>query len=781
MELYDFQIDAVRDAYQRLQKYNGVFLADVPGLGKTYMGAALLAHLQEEGKKALVIGPPKLKEHWEEVLSLFGVGTARYFSYGKLEEIINDERLMSRDVILIDESHHFRNPNSKRYKDMELICEGKQVILVGATPQNLSIWDLYYQIKLFIPNDNSHQFRIDPVNLSEYFEMCEAGKANLEDLIDQIVIRRTRKDIKELYRHERLVFPARRGPYRVEYTIDKVYPRGLYKKLSKLIEDLTLARYNIGSYIKEDMFSPDEIQRIRQAGVNLRKIMRIILFRRLESSVKALRDSVEWMLMSHEIFLKALDEGKVLVGESAEEVYDEIRSGVDIEEIEIPESAEDTSKFNVESLRRDILNDKRIFHEIRELIAPETIPPEMDDKLNTLIKLLNKPEIKGKKTIIFTQFASTCRYLGEELKKEFEKVDFISQNTGEVLTKAYRFSPKSNRKKIPREDEIDILVSTEILGEGMNLQDAQVVINYELHWNPVRIIQRIGRIDRIGSEHDEVFVYNFFPQEELEKEIKVEEKVTKRIDEIIKLYGTDEKTISMDEEEVRKRLFKIYTEDERSLEEEEIVSTSHQYRQKWLKLKEEYPEEYKIALSLPEMVGTGLKANDRGIVVFCKADDYFRLRLANEAGEIIERDDWKILPLLECAPETPSASLFDNHYNIVEMVRNKFEIEANQREHQKHLLEKIKEQAIQRLDFIKRGKSKAFKERVEELKRKIEYRLLRSEDKRKLWGVLRKYGKEPEELVKEIEEIIENLPHEDKPKIKQRYAQVILSVSLVKD
>lgn len=779
-ELFDFQLDAVRDAYQRLQKYNGVFLADVPGLGKTFMGSALLAHLQEEGKKALVIGPPKLKEYWEEVLSSFGVGTARYFSYGKLEDILNDERLMSRDVVLIDESHHFRNPDSKRYKDMELICEGKQVILVGATPQNLGIWDLYHQIKLFTPNDNFHQFRIDPPNLKEYFKRCASGEANLEDLIDQIVIRRTRKDIQELYRRQDLKFPHRRGPYRVDYSIDKVYPGGLYNKLSWLINCLTLARYDIGSYIKEERFTPDERQRIKTAGENLKKIMRIILFRRLESSVEALRDSAEWMLRSHKAFLKALDEGKVLVGESADEVYEEIRSGADLEDIEIPESAEDASKFEIEKLRRDIESDKEIFQKIKALIARDKIPPQKDDKLQKLVQLLNSPEIKSKKVLIFTQFASTAKYLGEELRKHFDKVDFVSQDIGGVLSKAYRFSPKSNKKRIPPEEEIDILVTTEILSEGLNLQDGQVVINYELHWNPVRIIQRIGRIDRIGSEHDEIFVYNFFPQQELEREIKVEEKVKKRIEEIIKLYGADEKTISMSEEEVRKRLFRIYTEDERALEEEEILATSHQYRQKWLKLREEYPEEYEIALSLPEMMGTGLRTKREGIAVFCRAGDYFKLRLANKEGEIVEKDDWKILPLLECTPETPAVEIYENHYDVVEKMRALFEREANQREHRRHLLERIKEQAIQRLEFAKRGKPQAFKDRVNELIGKIKICRLRSGDKRKLRSVLRKYGKEPEELVKEIEEIIIDLPNEEKPPAKPQYAQVILSASLYK-
>jgi superfamily II DNA/RNA helicase len=781
VELYDFQLDAIRDAYLRLQKYNGIFLADVPGLGKTYMGAGLLSHLQEENKRAIIIGPPKLRENWEEVLSQFNVGTARFFSLGKLEEIINDDRLMARDVILIDESHHFRNPDSQRYKDMEIVCEGKQVILVGATPQNLSIWDLYNQIKLFTPSESFHQFRIDPPDMKDFFKKCDDGNANLENLIDQIIIRRTRKDIKELYKHEDLKFPRRRGPYRVEYSIDEVYSGGLYKRLNWIIDNFTFARYDVGSYIKAGAFTPDDAQRIKIAGKNLKKIMRIILFRRLESSVAALRDSARWMRKSQEAFLQALAQEKVLVGDAADEVYEQIRGGADPEDIEVPATAETANKFNIISLKNDIEKDLLLFEELEEIISEDNIPPSDDDKLLTLINYLKKPEINGKKTIIFTQFASTAKYLGKELKELFPKVDYVTQGTGQVLTKAYRFSPKSNNKRVTHDEEINILVSTEILSEGLNLQDGQIVINYELHWNPVRIIQRIGRIDRIGSEHDEIYVYNFFPQEEVEKEIRVEEKVNKRIKEIIDFYGADEKTINMAEDEVRKRLFKIYTEDERSLEEEEIISTSHEFRQKWQKLRDEYPEEYAMALTLPDMIGTGLKTNEEGVAVFCRADDYFRLMLSNIKGDILQRDDWKVLPLLECSPDEQNEPIAENHYDITEKARELFEDEANKRELKRHLLDKLREQAIDRLDFIKRGKSPKFKERVGNLISKIQTVQIKTIDKKKVRSQLRKYGIDPEELVSNLENLIYALPDEKKPDIKRRYAQVILSESLYKN
>jgi ERCC4-related helicase len=779
VELWDFQRDAVIDAYHRLNEYNGVFLADVPGMGKTYMGAALLAHLQEDGKRAIVICPPKLVEQWKDVLSEFGVGTARVFSIGKLDEIINSEKLLMRDIVLIDESHHLRNPETNRYRDMEIICEGKKVILVGATPQNLNIWDLYYQMKLFTPSEMNHKFRIDPPSLKGFFKAFEDEKADvdIEDLISQIVIRRTRKDIIDYYGKGKIPhFPKRIGPKRIDYSIDKVYPGGIYKKLNELISRMRFARYDIGSYIKEEKFTLEERQRIKQAGKNLRKLIQIILFRRLESSIVAFRDSVDLMHRSHTAFRKALDEEKVLAGESREEVINQLKAGTNLEDLEIPESAYPVEKFYAEALKEDILKDEKIVSEALNLV--KDIKPEEDDKLNRLIDLLNS-EVKAKKTIIFTAFASTAKYLGKELQKRFDKVDYVTQATGQVLTKAKRFSPKSNGYRIKPSEEINILVSTELLSEGLNLQDGEVVINYELHWNPVRIIQRIGRIDRIGSENDKIWVYNFFPQQEAEKEINVEKKVKTRINEIIRRFGADEKTISQDEQEVRKKLFQIYTEDKSSLEEEERESKSNYFRHEWLKLQNEFPEDYKIALGLPAMVSSAIDSKHRGIAVFCRADDYFRLMLSDENGEIKSRNDWDILKLVECNKATDSKSLLSNHLDVIEKVREQFEKEVNKREAKKKLyLEKIKAQIIHKLERLKRGQTERIKKEIDEIISDLREAYLSNAEKRELRKIRNKHGLLLDEILKELRKTLQNTPKQEPVKFQKKYAQVILSESL---
>jgi superfamily II DNA or RNA helicase len=787
-ELYRFQKDAVISAYKKLNKYNGVFISDVPGLGKTYIGSALLSHLETEGKTAIVIAPPRLVEYWREVLLDLGVSKAKVFSMGKLEEILDNERYMKRKVVLVDESHHFRNPETKRYKDLLKICQDKQVILLSATPQNLSIWDIYWQLKLFTPYETNHNFRIYPIELKKYFEACERGEANIEDLISEIFIRRTRSDIKEYYPDEKIVFPERKGPYRVDYSIDNVYEGGLYAKIQELLNKLTYARYNLSKYVKEIDFEPEEFQRLNNAWVNLQRLVRANLYRRLESSVQAFKDSVDRHLKVYNGFKEILiRENKIPIGDinDLEEIAEKLMNDEEFEWRE-GENYYDTKKFDVEKLKEDLEKDIKVFIEIKEAI--KDITPKDDDKLQKLIEILNKEPIKDKKVVIFSAFEATVKYLYKNLKDKFERVDYVAGRE-KILTKIKRFAPKANKAKINPEEEIQILIATEILSEGLNLQDAQVVINYELHWNPVRIIQRIGRIDRIGSEHSEIYVYNFFPETKAEKEIKIEDKVNRRISEIIQNFGYDEKTIHLEEPVVRKKLFEIYTEKPEGLEEPEERSDSKYFEFEFYKLIKEYPEEYRLALELPAMVNVARYSQVQGVIVFCKAGNYYRLRLTDLKGDVINSNDWEILKFLECKPSEGGYDFNKAFYEIIEKTREEFEKEANKREREKlDFIDPQKREIIKFIDKLKRKKSKKFKEKCDELINLIKNKLIDYENGKRIRKFMRdlikKFGlpdeKILEELEKEFNATLISAPQEEKPKIEKVYAQIIIVEELIR-
>lgn len=785
-ELHRFQRDAVIDAYRRLKKFNGVFISDVPGLGKTYIGSALLSHLETEGKIAIVVVPPRLVEYWREVLTDFGATKARVFSSGKLEEILDNEKYMKRQVVLIDESHHFRNPETQRYRDLAKICEEKEVILLSATPQNLSIWDIYWQLKLFTPYETNHNFRIYPIALKKYFEACEKGNANIEDLITQLFIRRTRSDIKEYYPDEKIVFPERKGPVRVDYSIDEVYESGLYQKLKELISKLTYARYNLGEYAKSEEFDQDELQRLRVAWQNLQRLVRINLYRRLESSVQAFKDTLSTHLKIHNSFKEILiNENKIWVGnlDELEDFVERLRNDEEVEWVE-KENFYGSDKFNTEKLKKDLENDIKIFAEMKELI--KDISPQDDDKLQKLIEILQKEPIKGKKIIIFSSFESTVKYIFDNIKDKFEKVDYIAGGE-KILTKIKKFAPKANKAKIKPEEEIQILVATEVLAEGLNLQDGQVVINYELHWNPVRIIQRIGRIDRIGTEHSEIYVYNFFPETAAEKEINIGKEIEKRIEEIIQNFGYDEKTIRLDEPTVRKKLFEIYTERPEGIEEIEEKSTAKYFEYEFNKLIKRYPEEYQKTIQLPAMVNIARGHNTKGIIVFCRADDYYRLKLADFEGNIISSDDWKILEILKCKPEEKGWEFNKDYFEIIERVKEKFEYEANEREKDKEIVtDPVKREFEGLIKWLKRKESKEIKAKFDNLLDFVNGKQLNHEQNKFLRRLVRsykkKFGLKKIEILKELEEKIyselKNALPVTKPEIKPKYAQIILAEEL---
>jgi superfamily II DNA/RNA helicase len=788
-ELLDFQRDAVIDAYLKLNKFNGVFIADDPGLGKTYIGSALLAHLETEGKFSIVIAPPRLKEYWEDVLKNFGVTRTKVYSSGKLEDVLNDEKIMKRSsVVLIDESHHFRNFDTKKYKDITNICYQKQVVLLSATPQNLSIWDIYYQLKLFTPYESSHKFRIYPIELKKFFEACEQGKANIEDLISQIFIRRTRSDIKEYYSNTKIVFPKRNGPYRVDYSIDEVYEGGLYSKLQESINKLKYARYDLSRYTKAGEFELEEIEQLNRAWTNLKDLIKINLYRRLESSVSAFKDTIETYLKATEGFIKIIEKEKKVPIANLYDLNDMIESIKNDEEIEwhSGENYYEISKFNLEDLINDLNYDLKIYKEMHD--AVKNILPKDDDKLQKLIEILNTYPIKEKKILIFSAFESTVRYLYENLKNEFDKVDYVVGGE-KLVTKIKRFAPKANNIKISPDEEIQILISTEVLSEGLNLQDAQVVINYELHWNPVRIIQRVGRIDRIGSLHKEIYIYNFFPEIEAEKHLKVQQKVEKRIQEIIKNFGYDEKTIGLNEKIVRKKLFEIYTEKLEGLEEIEERSDSKYFELEFKKLIDKYPEEYKKALELPNMVNITKKGEIEGMVVFCRAGNWYKLRMVDENGDIIKDDDWEILKIIKCDVKEIGDKINVDKFEIVEKTRTVFESDANKREQEKqNYISPIKNEFKRFIEREKRKEPESIKRKLNEIlnfvmDKELDFSKVR-EIRNSIKDYNKKYGLKKEEKIRQLEikinELLKNAPPKEKIEIEPQYAEVIIVEDIIK-
>ena len=745
--LTDFQKDAVRGAVRMIREYGGCFVADVVGLGKSYIGAAIVKHFERvERARPLIICPAALQEMWEHYNETYNLN-ARVLPMSLLKEndennfLIDSEKYRDRDFVLVDESHNFRNPDSQRYHVLQDFLQNgeRKCVLLTATPRNKSAWDIYNQIHLFHPGDITF-LPVDPPNLRDYFKQVEKGERALPPLLTHILIRRTRNEVLRWHgydsethlrvdpdnfasyrRGERraYVLVASRKQYfpkreldNIEYSIEAAY-QGLYARLRGYLspresepqtlpgmtigDHLVYARYGLWHYVIAEKKTKPPYNELQHAGINLRGLMRVSLFKRLESSVEAFRKTIQRMVKSHEAFLKALDQGIVPAGEEAQRIlYESDRySEEDLyDALNKVCGRYETSDFMLAALREDIKHDLSILEKIYAAIAP--ITPAQDAKLQKLIKRLNEPfgnqpALKKKKCLIFTQYADTAAYLYEHLNptrdSSIDVIYGVDKNKAAIVG---RFSPNANPENRPKANvpEIHILIATDVLSEGLNLQDCDQVINYDLHWNPVRLIQRFGRVDRIGSEHDVIYAYNFLPETELDSNLGLRDKLKQRIQEIHDTIGEDAAILDPAERINEQAFYSIY-QDHRleETEEEDQMVDLNEATEIIRQLREDQPELFKSIVGLRDGIRSGYATNRDGTVVLCRAGSYRQLALASKDGEIVSRDIPRILSIMRCPADTPASVLPQGYNSTVMSVYKRFNEEVRSRKaEQSHTL-----------------------------------------------------------------------------------------------
>ena len=598
-QLFPFQRDAVDQGLTMFEQYGGVIIGDVVGLGKTYVGTALMKYLQLQEYRPLIICPPQLIPMWEKFCTDYEVD-AKILSRGKLSqenfELFQDFRYKDRDLVLIDESHHFRNNTSRQYENLHQFMQAREAkaILLTATPYANNPTDIKNQIMLFHTSPNTFIPPANETDLDRYFRKVKNGEADIVDLLRNIMVRRTRRYVLNQYGKEdvdgrkylvvgseKKYFPNRKM-VTGRYDINMVYQRK-YDRIVELLssEHLTFARYSLGLYVKPK-FQEDEIYKeLKTSGIKLVALIKHLLLKRMESSLAAFKDSINRYVNTHKIFLKLLDEGLVPIGDvSVKEMYaiaeddpDSINDPETIEEFrkkvkEAGETRYKTEAFEIEKLKQDIENDIETFEMINGLIVG--ITPKTDDKLIKLQKLLDN-DYAGNKVLIFTEFSTTAQYLNHYLKWKGVK-EQTDSSTGNSIQCARKFDPDNNPSSDERpkkSEEISLLISTDVLSEGVNLQAGQVIINYDFHWNPVRLIQRAGRVDRIGSKNEFVTVHNFLPDPKIEEDLGLETSVSHKIDEIQRVIGEDYKILTENETINAQDIYAIYNEDGSILDREE--------------------------------------------------------------------------------------------------------------------------------------------------------------------------------------------------------------------
>lgn len=696
----EYQSRAAIQARKILETYNGVFLADVVGLGKTFITALLLQQLQG---RTLVICPPVLKNYWKDSLWGFRIGNVEVESLGKLEHIIK-KGLERYDYIVVDEAHRFRNENTQSYANLLDICRGKKVILVTATPLNNTVDDILAQLKLFQAPKNSTIPGIQ--NLEKYFSNFRTRLAKLQktdpeykklikeisedirnNILRHVMVRRTRTDVITYFKHDMdlqgLTFPELDNPQKIVYEY-KGELETIFNHTIRKLQRFTYARYTpLLYYIGNKALTEFERQQQRNVG----GFMKGILVKRLESSFHAFRQSIDRFIASYEKFIRMYQNGTVYISKKVD-VYDLIEND-NIEKLEAFVENEKAQKYDSKDFKNEFLEklefDLAILRDIKKI----WLNVDRDPKLEQFIhELKNKMALKKNKPVIFTESKETGDYIYEALQDEFNgKVMFYSsiggRHTDKTLTSNHtisrdiitaNFDPNYKGQK----DDLKILITTDVLAEGINLHRSNVLINYDLPWNPTRVLQRAGRVNRLGSKFPKVYIFNFFPTTQSDKHLGLETNITNKIQMFHDILGEDARYLSDGEEFGSQELFNTLNSKKAYTGEDGGGDSELKYLELMRKIRDDNPELFDKIKHLPKKARSGFKKEkieEDQLVTFFRIGKLKKFYI-NQNGQSDEINFFDAVKELECKPETKRANIPSEYYHLLQTNKNRFELDS---------------------------------------------------------------------------------------------------------
>jgi superfamily II DNA or RNA helicase len=696
-----YQTQAATNAKKILETHNGVFLSDVVGLGKTFITALLLQQLQG---RILVVCPPVLQEYWKESLRDFGVRNFEVQSLGKLESILRKDTSKYRYVV-VDEAHRFRNENTQSYAQLLDICRGKKVILVTATPLNNTVDDIFAQLKLFqipkastIPgiSDLEKFFNklkktlkeakpkvsdTESFNNDEYTKAIQLVSEEIRDKILRFVmIRRTRRDVKTYFKddlsNQDIIFPEIADPGRMIYQLDDKL-EVVFKQTVELLRSFNYTRYVPLLYYKGEL---TEFQRQQQR--NLGGFMKGLLVKRLESSFYAFQKSIGRFIDQYERFLDMFNKGTVYVSKKVN-VFD-LLDADDIATLEQLVEDDKADKYDAANFRdeyKDLLEqDIQILKKIRDIWQPIHEDPKIDALIH---HLKTDKKIAGRKVVLFTESKETGDYLFEKLFHKLQKkVMFYSSHGGryeDLKTKhnhtlsrdavTNNFDPKAEKPS----DDIQILIATDVLAEGINLHRSNVLINYDLPWNPTRVLQRVGRVNRLGSEHSNIHIFNFFPTTQADMHLGLEANITNKLQMFHYIMGEDAKYLSDGEIVGSQELFSTLNNKKIYTGEEDGENSELKYLTMMREIRDTDPALFDKIKKLPKQARSGMKGKkeENQMITFFRLGNLKKFYLYEER-QSQEINFFDAMKMIECKPDVVRLPVPANYFNMLNVNRSKF-------------------------------------------------------------------------------------------------------------
>lgn len=603
---YDYQMDAVVEGYQKLIRYDGFFLSDVVGLGKTIVATMIakkfLIENGYEHTKILVVYPPAVEQNWKSTFKDFGIDKyAKFITNGSLSKVLDEEdynywNAEEYDLVLVDEAHKFRSHTTSAFEQLQEICKmprleagnipgyKKKVMLISATPMNNSPADIYNEILLF--QDPRH-CTIDGVsNLTAFFSplikefkrLRKNNNTSIEDfkrlaekvrdrIIKPLTVRRTRTDIESIARYNKDVngFPKVEHPIENQYELNEHLANLFEQAIQILDKKLTYARYQAIAYLKPEVANGlyDNAELISRSLAGIRKNG---LVKRLESSFYAFQVSIENFHQANQNMIDMFDNDKVYIAPDLD-INLLLESGLSEEEIEEKLNAKASNNpknaiFHAADFRPefiDMLHDDQAI--LEQMSADWKDISDEDDskfaKFNELLKheLFRTDRNPEKKLVVFSESVDTVDYLKRRINRK--DVLVISAQNRNKQFKTIRENFDANYKQ--KLNEYNIILTTDVLAEGVNLHRSNVIVNYDTPWNSTRLMQRIGRVNRIGSASKHIYNYVFYPSREGNKQINLNQIALSKIQSFHSTFGEDNQIYSQ-EEIIDRNLSKLFDE-----------------------------------------------------------------------------------------------------------------------------------------------------------------------------------------------------------------------------
>ncbi|KEY19298.1 helicase-related protein [Kaistella antarctica] len=712
-----YQIDAVNQGFQLLEQHNGFFLSDVVGLGKTVVGTLIAKKFFYSNgfpthiSNILIIVPPALKNNWVETLDKFGLQNYRIITNGSLHKITNPTKY---DLIIVDEAHKFRNDTADAYNELQKICKAttnrrlkdgsfakKKVMLISATPLNNRPADIANQIYLF---QDSKDSTLEVSNLQHFFRLRidqydrlkqetdvkkvqDGVKLIYEDIREKVIkpltIRRTRTDLKihDLYsedlQKQGIAFPDIEKPRKIFYQLDEDLDQ-LYDHTMRLLshpeEGIKYYRYQAIRYLREPQRS--KYKNADVASFALAKLMRTMLVKRIDSSFYAFKKSLQRFTDATEMMLQMFENGRIYIAPN-QNVNEYMMEGKEEELIAKLTNLQFTDPtitictpedFDPEFLR-GLQKDFSLMKPLNDKWQKVNEDPKFDEFLLRIkTELMSKEINHSKKLVIFSEAKDTTNHLKAKLDEA--GIEGVLEVTSENRNKVDHIVKENFDANIPTsqyKSDYNIIIATEVLAEGINLHRSNVIVNYDTPWNSTRLMQRIGRVNRIGSVAPKVYIYNFYPTAKVNDDIELEKKAIMKLQAFHSALGEDSEIYSPDEET---QSFGLFEKDVDEQKDERLA-----FLMELRKFKSESPEEFRRIKNIPvrARVGRNRKILDNTTLCFMRnhrRDAFYWIKANNKIEE---------LSFVETAhefktdPPEKAIPLPDFHHEQVQIAHQDFE------------------------------------------------------------------------------------------------------------